>query len=101
MTKAAFKTPGQTATASAPSSSSRGMDLSGTDMTLFSTAAASFEWRAASAALRLAAPPFCRADAGTRQRQRAATAASANVRIAFSEIITTSLLHSLRLQASR
>src|SRR5438477_316728 len=48
-----------------------------------------------------AAPPFGGADAGTRQRKRAATAASANVRIAFSEIITTPLLHSLGLQASK
>src|SRR5438105_2511910 len=88
-TKAAFKTPGQTATASAPSSSSRGMALSDTPMILLSTAAASLEWRAASAPLSLT----IWADAGTKHRHRAASAARPNVRIPFDEINITSLLH--------
>src|SRR5215212_6995157 len=67
--KAALSTPGQTATASALSSRSRGISFSGTDMILRRTSAASFEWREASAArLGAGAERFCAAAAADRQR---------------------------------
>src|SRR5437763_10551771 len=90
-TKAAFKTPGQTATASAPSSNSRGMALSGTDITLVSTTAASFEWRAASAVLVLltsAFAPFLCADALAKERHTAASAATASNKLRFDRVNT-------------
>src|SRR5438270_3780258 len=89
-TKAAFNTPGQTATASAPSSNSRGMDLSGTDITLVSTTAASFEWRAASAVLVLLTSGvvfFCAATP-TKERHTAASAATASNKLRFDPVNT-------------
>ena len=90
---AAFKTPGQIATASALSSRSRGISFSGTDITLRRTSAASREWREASAArLPPAADLFFCADAGTHVRHAAANMASANRASRFDELICRSLL---------
>src|SRR5687768_3880311 len=92
--KAALSTPGQTATASALSSRSRGMARSGTDIILRRTSAASFEWRAASAARFGAAARFACADAAPADAHNAADATSAQAAILFKALIKTSLLDS-------
>src|SRR3954465_9745436 len=90
--KAAFRTPGQTATASALSRRSRGISLSGTDIALRTTSAAERECREASADLFPApAPPFFCADAG-KAMHATANAASANTAHRLNKLIS---IHSL------
>src|SRR6201986_2230067 len=91
--KAAFRTPGQTAPASALSRRSRGISLSGTDIDLRKTSAAARECREASADLFPAPFPlfFC-ADAPAHTKHAAANVASTNTAHRFNNRIS---VHSL------